>query len=50
MNTNMKELNTKELSLDELEQANGGWGFIVAAVACGVIYYGTMMTLAYLND
>ena len=50
MNTNTKELNMKELDMNELEQANGGWGFIIAAVACGVIYYGTMITLAYLND
>ena len=41
---------TKELNLEEMEQVNGGFGFIIAAIACGVIYYGTMMACCYLAD
>ena len=44
MNTNIRELN-----LDEMEQVNGGEFFIGAAIICGLIYYGTFMTCAYLS-
>ena len=40
MKTSMNELNTKELDLNELEQANGGWWFvIIGAVATGYCIY-----------
>ena len=40
METNMKELNQKELSLEELEQVNGGWWpVIIAAAAAGYCFY-----------
>jgi len=42
MKTEMKELN-----LDEMEQVSGGDFLIAAAVICGLIYYGTMVAVAY---
>ena len=44
MNTNMKENNTKELNLNELEQANGGiqplaLGFGTIAIGAAIIAY-----------
>ena len=47
MNT-AKEMNMKELDLNEMEQVNGGEFFLTAAIVCGVIYYGTMIACAYL--
>jgi len=43
----MKELNMKEPDLNEPEQVNGGDFLIGAAIICGLIYYGTMMAVAY---
>ena len=45
MNTEMKELN-----LEEMEQVSGGEFFIAAAIICGLVYYGTMMAVAYAKD
>jgi lactobin A/cerein 7B family class IIb bacteriocin len=47
MKNEMKELSMKELDLNELEQVNGGDFLIGAAIICGLIYYGTMMAVAY---
>ena len=42
MNTGMKELN-----LEEMEQVSGGDFLIAAAIICGLVYYGTVMAVAY---
>lgn len=47
MKNEMNELNMKELDLNELEQVNGGDFLIGAAIICGLIYYGTVMAVAY---
>ena len=41
MNTNTNNTAMKELSLDELEQVNGGWVFTV----CFILVWGTAMTV-----
>ena len=40
-------MNMKELNLGEMEQVNGGDFLIGAAIICGLIYYGTVMAVAY---
>ena len=47
MKNEMKEMKMKELDLNELEQVNGGDFLIGAAIICGLIYYGTVMAVAY---
>jgi len=45
MNTNTKELNLKELSLDEMENVNGGWLITI----CGIcLWAAAMMAIPYL--
>lgn len=50
MKTNTKETNMKELNLEEMEQVSGGEFFIGAAILCGLVYYGTIMAIAYFKD
>ena len=39
----------KELNLEEMEQVSGGDFLIAAAIICGLVYYGTVMAVAYSN-
>ena len=50
MNTNTKELNKKELNLNELEQVSGGCPWCIAALASPVVLFGGIGVLIYLSN
>lgn len=50
MNTNMKEINMKQLTLDEMEQANGACFWCIGAIVWAAAVYSGIGYLAYLNE